>query len=84
MGYRAIRVDTESNADEFWTELADQMPGIAQSLERNGCAVVSEGIFSHLDRMGGFTGEPAPLVDCGSEGPAWDEVTASEHEVIDG
>ena len=84
MSYRAIRVDPESSADEFWTQRGDQMPGIAQSLERNGCAVVSEGVFTQLERMGGFTGEPAPLIDCGSEGPAWADVTASEHEVIDG
>jgi hypothetical protein len=78
--YHAIRVDSECNAEDFWSDLRERLPHVARSLERNDCAIVSEPVFDRLVGLGAFAGEPSPLIDYGTE---HGDVAACRHEVID-
>lgn len=81
--YHAIRVDAENNADAFWVDLRNVLPHVAKSLERNDCAIVSHDLLMRIDSLGGFNGEPSPLIDCGTEGEMFSDVMACRHEVIE-
>lgn len=81
--HHAIRVDHECNADKFWGNLRDAIPGLAVSLKRNGCAVVSTAILSQLADLDAFDGEPSPLIDYGTEGQGYLDVVSDRHSVYE-
>lgn len=80
--YHAIRVDMENNAEDFWDDLREHLPHVAKALEQDDCAIVDYSLYMCLDSLGAFNGEPSPLIDCGSEGDQWDDVTAQRHQVL--
>ncbi len=83
----AIRVDKENNAETFWAALRATYPVLARSLERNGAAVIESSLWRALAALPGFDDGPeygaTALIDCGSEGDQFGDVTAGAHQVFE-
>lgn len=85
--YIAVRVDQENSGDVWWSFLRDRYPNFARSLEKNGVAVIEESLWKELAYKSprfwdGPEYAPTPLIDCGSDGPQWEEVIVKRHQVF--
>jgi hypothetical protein len=85
--FHAIRVDDENNAERWWDALREARPDIATSLERNGCAVVSDSVLHSLESLPGWSDGPeyakTPLIDYGDAGDGYGDVVAGRHQVFE-
>lgn len=83
----AIRVEAEYNAPEFWAALRQEYPALAQSLTKDGVAVIRSELWDTIASLPGFDGgpeyAPAAIIDCGSEGERWADVVACRHHVFE-
>lgn len=85
--YVAVQVDEEFPAERWWAELRERYPNFADSLSRNGHAVIHTSLWPLLATLPGFADGPkhAPdaLIDVGDEGEGWANVVGSRHQVFD-
>lgn len=83
----AVRVDDENNAETWWDAVRETYPTFAESLARNGGAVIAAPLWDDLAALPGFADGPAhvetALIDCGGEGQRWADVTAGKHGVFE-
>ena len=87
--YIAVQVDDEFPAEEWWAALRERFPRFAKSLERNGAAIISRHLWDELEGLPGFTAEGKgetlqALIDYGSEGEAFNSITAEKHTWFSG
>ncbi len=53
-----VRVDTENNAEEWWSALTEAYPRFAASLRKHGAAVIAEPLWVALAALPGFKDGP--------------------------
>lgn len=85
--YLAIRVDDENNADAWWCALDEHYPRFANSLRRNGQAVIAEALWKNLTVLPGYEDGPAfaptALLCAGSGSDLWCDVNAGTYAVFE-
>jgi len=85
--FTAIKVDDENNSALFWDSLRETYPVIANCLEQDQAAVVTEEVYELLAELPGFSDGPKyarhALIHCGDAGDDWCDVVASRHAVFE-